>query len=83
MRASEFVRRAVVESGTWSLARLARTVGVTPQAFNSAMNRDADMKAGRLAELADVLGWELVVVPKGSRLPNGAVRIDPTHRKAE
>lgn len=76
MRASEFVRYAVKESGTWSLARLARATGVTPQAFNSAMNRDKDMKAGRLAELASHLGYELVAVPRGSRLPNGSVRID-------
>lgn len=76
MTAVEFVRMAA-ERGGWSLSRLAAASGVTRHAMNSTVNRDVDMRAGKLAALADLLGWELACVPKGSRLPAGAVRIDP------
>lgn len=80
MRAAEFVKWATRGSGTWSLARLSRAYGVVPSTLSSSLNRDADMKAGKLAALGELLGWELVMVPRGSRLPAGAVRIDPMPR---
>ena len=75
MRASEFIRQAAGASGTWSLSRLATALGIKRQSLNSALNR-GDMRVGFVARAAELLGYELVAVPRGSRLPNGSDRLD-------
>ena len=76
MDAAGFVRMAVGGS-SYSMRRLAAVMGVAPTTLSNVVNRDRDVKCGKLAAIADVLGYDIVAVPKGSRLPNGSVRIDP------
>ena len=80
MRAADFIRTATEGSGAWSLSRLATELGIKRQSMNSALNR-GDMRVGFVARAADLLGYDLVAVPKGSRLPNGSVRLDGMEAK--
>ena len=75
MTAAQLIRHLVAESGTWSQNRLGMALGVTPQAMLNALKR-RDMRCGFVARALDMLGYELVAVPKGTRLPNGAHRVD-------
>lgn len=75
MKASVAIRALVSQSGAWSQNRLGMALGLTPQGFKSALDR-RDMRCGFVSRALDLLGYELVAVPKGGRLPNGAVRID-------
>ncbi len=75
MVAREVIRRLVGESGTWSQNRVGAVLGLTPQAMSNRMQRGS-MAVGFVADVLGVLGYDLVAVPRGSRLPNGSVRID-------
>lgn len=69
------VRTLLAESRVWTQNRLAAEVGLTAQAMSNRMQRPGDLKCGFVADVLAVLGYDLVAVPRGSRLPNGSVRI--------
>lgn len=75
MKAAQAIRQMVKASPAWSLNRLGMAMGLTPQGFQNAINRK-DMRCGFTSRALDLLGYELVAVPKGGKLPNGAIRID-------
>lgn len=75
MTAAELVRREVRES-SWSQARLGRELGLTPSSMLDRLKAKNGMTCGFASRALGLLGWELVAVPRGCRLPNGAVRID-------
>ncbi len=71
MDAKDVLRDLIEESPVWSQNKLGAKLGFTPQAMNHRM-RAVDLKAGFLADALSALGYELVAVPVGSRLPNGS-----------
>lgn len=66
------VLEAMAERGV-TRAELARMLGVRPPVVTQMLGRrQSAMGADRLARVMDALGYDLVFVPKGRRLPEGA-----------
>lgn len=76
MESIEAVRGLLEQSPNWTQNKVASKLGLTSQAMSNRMNA-RDLKAGFLAEVLEVLGYELVVVPAESRLPKGSIPITP------
>lgn len=74
MNAQDVIRQ-ILRGSAWSQNRLGMALGISPQGMGNAMARK-DMRVGFFARALDLLGYDLVAVPKGSRLPNGSIRID-------
>lgn len=77
MQAIEAVRSMVEGSTVLSQNKVAAALGMSPQSMSQRLYAK-DVKAGFVADVADVLGYQLVLVPKGTRLPGGSIVIDPT-----
>lgn len=74
MTIREILRSAIDESTTWSQNRLAVDIGLSGPAMSNRLKADGrDVKVGFVVAVLDRLGYDLVVVRKGSRLPNGSV----------
>ena len=76
MNGKHTVVALVNQHPTLSQNKIAAILGMSPQTFNTRMTRKSDIKTDFFAEILDVLGYELIAMPKGSRLPAGSVRID-------
>lgn len=76
MDGRQAIRELIKDSPAWSQNRLAAEVGMSGQAMSNRMQRQGDLRCDFAARLLAVLGYDLVAVPRGSRLPNGSVRID-------
>lgn len=55
--------------------RLSRQLNISRQALNQRVRKDS-MRTNELIDLLDVLDYDLVIQPKGSRLVNGAFKIE-------
>ena len=76
MNGKEIFRELVTQSSVWSQNRVAREVGMTNQDLSQRMRLKSDLRTDVFAELVGVLGYDVVVVPKGSRLPNGSIKVE-------
>ena len=74
MNPSDAIRAAAKASG-FTLARLAAAIGTIPQVVNGYLTRKNGMRADKLAEMAEAMGYDVVLVPKNSRLPRGSITI--------
>lgn len=75
MDAREVLRRLTEESPVWSQNKVAAQLGISPQNMSNKMRCPATLKVDLVADYLSVLGYDLVAVPKQSRLPNGSVPI--------
>lgn len=79
--ASNVVRvvREVMDGSHLKRVEIAEMLGISPQRVSNLVSErtHADMPAGTAAKLLDLLGYQLVAVPKGKRLPDGSVTVDP------
>lgn len=75
MDAKSLLRKLTEESTVWSQNKVAAELGLSPQNLSNKMRSPGDLKAGLVADYLSVLGYDLVAVPKQSRLPNGSVPI--------
>lgn len=75
MKAAELVRREVRDSA-WSQRRLGMALGIGSSSMQDRMNAKNGLNCGFASRALALLGWELVAVPMGSKLPPNAVRID-------
>lgn len=67
----------LIDKSNLTKADLARALGVTPQAVSNALFKPRNTRVNNLAEMLDVLGYQLVVTNKGAKLPVGAEVISP------
>lgn len=72
MDIKQIMRTLTEESPVWSQNKVAGEIGLTPQNMSQKM-RSSDIRVGVAAAYLDVLGYELAVVPKRSRLPQGSI----------
>lgn len=72
MNAGEAVKEVAARTG-FTMARIAALLGVTPQMVNGYVNRSKSMRASNMAAMCDAMGYDVVLVPRGSRLPQGSV----------
>ena len=71
------------QSPTWSQNKVAARMGLSSQAMSNRMQAK-DIKVGFFAEVLDVLGYDLVVVPQScTRLPNGSMVVGGAAESAE
>jgi hypothetical protein len=75
MNMRDVLRHLIDSSDAWSQNRLAAHLGLSSQAMANRMAPGRGVKADFAAEALDALGYDLVAVPKGSRLPAGSVRV--------
>lgn len=66
---------AILKSPNWNLSRLGAALGVSRQAISNRINRSDTVRLSSAVEMADALGYEVALVPKHSRLPEGSFRI--------
>lgn len=48
---------------------------MTPASISDRLDPRKDLGVAKAKELTDLLGYDIVVVPKGARLPQGATRV--------
>lgn len=72
MKSKELVSNLIKESGN-SLAGVAKVIGTTTQGVWNKLYSPArkSLTVDSLVELLDVLGYKVVVVPKGTNVKNG------------
>lgn len=71
MKISTLLNNLVHES-KFKKAEIARSLNVSPQAFQSRMKDGENPTVKSCVELLDVLGYQLVVTKKGAKLPSDA-----------
>lgn len=62
-----------VECSSWSKAGIARQLGLLPQGLNDKLTRRKYPKIELVLEVLDTIGYDLAIVPKSSKLPNGSI----------
>ena len=75
MNPSDAIREAASASG-FTLAMLADVMGTIPQVVNGYLTRKNGMRSDKLVDIAGAMGYDVVLVPKGSRLPNGSITVE-------
>lgn len=66
---------AIMEEQGMTQASLGRELDVSRQALNQRLKRDS-MRTNELIDILEVLGYDLVIQPKDSRLEKGALKIE-------
>lgn len=75
----------IFEKSTWTKAAVARELNIYAQRLNGWLTEGSSPKVSKMVRILDTVGYELVVVPKGSKLPNGSevVTLDPPKPKPD
>lgn len=71
--------KAVMDRSGFTRARVASVMGVSPQVVNGFINRSASMKVDNAARMLDAMGYDVVFVPRGTKLPSGSVVVKADH----
>ena len=82
MNAKDLIRKLISETPGTSQNKLGARMGFTNQAMSHRFRAD-DPKIGFVVTALEYLGYELVAVPAGSKLPHGAVKLDGMETKLE
>lgn len=67
--------REAIDKSSYTKSGLARELGITPASIAYRLDPTKDLGVAKAKELTDLLGYDIVVVPKGARLPQGATRV--------
>lgn len=81
MQPKELITHLIKQSPNWTQNKLGREIGLTSQAMYSRMKSSTGFRVDFLVESLNALGYDLVAVPKGSRLPNGSIRVERSEDK--
>lgn len=68
----------IIEKSTWNKSRLAACLGIKNQGLNNRLKANKSMRVDSAIEIADVLGYELMLVPKGTRRPDNSIALSLT-----
>lgn len=63
---------AIFQDSTWNKSRVAKELGISPQRLNGRLREGKSPKTNNVIEILNIIGFNLVIVPKGSRLPSGS-----------
>lgn len=75
MKAKDAIQQ-LIKMSDWTQARLASALGfASPQAFDN-RRRAKSPRTDFLVAILGKLGYQLVIVPDGSKLPKGSIVID-------
>lgn len=76
MDAKGVLQSLTEESPVWSQNKVAAEMGISSQNMSNKMRSSVPLRVDLVAGYLSVLGYDLVAVPRQSRLPNGSVVID-------
>lgn len=79
---AEAVNKAISKTA-WSKSAIAEEMGLKPQGLNDKLMRNKNPKIDFITKLLGIVGFRLVVLPKGARLPQGSIVIDPSAEEAD
>lgn len=79
---AEAVNKAISETA-WSKSAIAEEMELKPQGLNDKLMRNKNPKIDFITKLLGIVGFRLVVLPKGARLPQGSIVIDPSAEEAD
>ena len=71
MKALDTLRQLIQRSPNWSQNKIASKLGISNAAMSNRMRRN-DQKVDFVADVLEILGYDLVIVPKESTLPRGS-----------
>lgn len=74
MKVIEALRKLMDESEMSHYA-ISKRLGVTSVTITRMWKQDS-VGADRLVRICDIIGWDVVLVPKGSKLPKGAIVLE-------
>lgn len=74
VRSGDVINQILQDQGR-SQRSLALELGITQQTVSKRLVRDGSLHVDTLASMADALGYEVLVSPKGHR-PSGAYHVD-------
>lgn len=63
----------LMEKTNWNKNRLATVLGVTRQTMNTFFKNTKSPAVDRVIEMADIMGYDVVLIPKGIRKPDNSV----------
>ena len=75
MNAIECVSNLIQQSDLKN-ADIARALNISPQTLNSRLKDTSNPTAKTLIEILDVLGYDLAIVRKGTKLPDTSTILD-------
>lgn len=75
MDISSAVKQVIKDTG-FSMQRIANVMGITQQSVSSFVNRSRSMKVDNAVKVLDAMAYDLVIVPRGSRLPKGSIVVE-------
>lgn len=71
MKVLDTLRQLIQRSPNWSQNKIASKLGMSNAAMSNRMRRN-DQKVDFVVDVLDILGYDLVIVPKESNLPRGS-----------
>lgn len=74
--------RSLIESSPLNQTDVGRSVGMSAQSMNNLLARN-DAKVSTVIDVLETLGYQLVIVPKGKRLPDSSVVVRKVVDSAE
>ena len=83
MSAKSIFQNLIKKSPNWSQNKVAKELNMTSQDLSQRMGLKSDLRTDLFVSLLNVLGYDLVVVPKGSRLPQGSIKVEEDKEKGE
>ena len=75
MTINEIIKAIIEKSPSWSQNKLGAALGISQASMSNRMNV-RKMGVPFAVEALGLLGYDLVVVPKGSNLPRGSVIVE-------
>lgn len=70
MNASQIIEE-LIEERKLSKTEYAAKLGIKPQALGNRLKRDSNLRESNLVAMLDALDYELLIVPKGTKLRDG------------
>lgn len=74
MESHDLIKKLISESPTLTQNKLGSAMGLIPQTMSKRMNAKR-LGIDFVVRALDVLGYDLVAVPKQSRLPKGSISV--------
>jgi len=75
MNIIQAIEQLINSSANWNKNRLAKHLNLVPQSLNSRFRPNSSMQVSSAIEMLDPLGYDLVIIPKGSNTPRGSILI--------
>ena len=80
MKIKDMIRELIDQSPVWSQNKIGTQLGLSKSAMSQRLGAKR-VGIDFAVDVLNLLGYDLVAVPKGSNLPRGSVVVDPSHEE--